>query len=166
MTQQAKNWTIAVIVIVIIVGGIWWYAAAHSSSNTATSSTNTQTTQTTTTSGNDTEDTTPATGAVVVNNLSYDTAVKQYANMRIQFSVGSNNSCLVTPVKSVFKTGSVVMLDNRTPTAVAFSIGTTNYTIKAYGFRIVTLSTTYALPHAMTVNCNNGKNNGTITLEK
>ena len=94
--------------------------------------------------------------------LSYTKAVNLYADRRIQF----DNNCVVTPNYITFKKGTAIMLDNRAPKDVSVSLDSTKYSLKAYGFKIITLTTTATLPHTIMVDCGSGQNNGRILLQQ
>lgn len=92
--------------------------------------------------------------------LTYEQALAQYADRRIQIQPGCQLS-LATPV---FKNGTYVMFDNRTPTAQAISLDGARYTVGGYGFKIIRL---YAaqLPHTIQIDCGTGRNSGRIVLQ-
>ena len=98
--------------------------------------------------------------------LSYGNAVKIYNNRRIQFSVDSYNYCSVSPSNSVFKKGTDIMLDNRHSKKITVSLDGQMYYMNAYGFKIITITTSAKLPHTIKINCGTGKNNGSIFLEQ
>jgi hypothetical protein len=98
--------------------------------------------------------------------LSYGEALKMYENRRFQFSFNDINNCIMTPSSSVFKKGTKVMLDNRVNKQITVYFDGTAYNLKAYGFRIITLTTSAQLPHTIKVDCGTGKNNGQILLQQ
>ncbi len=93
--------------------------------------------------------------------LSYSDAVGLYVNRRLQFDV----NCVVNPSYVVFKKGTQIMLDNRYDKPRAVYLNGVLYNLSAYGFKIVTLTTTKPLPYTIIVDCGSGKNNGRIILE-
>ena len=98
--------------------------------------------------------------------LSYNQALALYKDKRIQLNVDANNYCTVIPSNVVYKEGTKVMFDNRDNKAVTFSLDGVKYSIKAYGFRIITLATSATLPHNISIDCGTGQNNGTINLQQ
>lgn len=79
--------------------------------------------------------------------LTYDAAMDQYRDRRLQF-----DGCLVTPSYQTYKTGSRVMLDNRSPDGVEIRLDGVAHRLYGYEFSIVTL-TSAKLPHTVTVDC-------------
>jgi hypothetical protein len=118
----------------------------------AATTVNTTTTTKTTTPKKTTTPTTPM--------LSYAEAVSLYANKRIQFDA----NCTAIPNSTIFKKGTKIMLDNRFGQARSVYLDGQRYSLVAYGFQIVTLTTTASLPHTMRVDCGTGKNNGQIII--
>ena len=98
-------------------------------------------------------------------NLSYADALNIYGDRRIQFSLTQYGSCVLTPSSMVLNNGTDIMFDNRIDKSITFSLDGNEYSVKALGFRILTMKTTYSLPHSVTIDCYNGRNNGTITLQ-
>lgn len=110
-----------------------------------------------------TEDTTPVTTPVAVSttaSLTYQQALAKYKTNRIQF----DPTCQAIPNNMTFKNGTTVMLDNRSAVARTININGP-VALKAYGFRIVTLSST-TLPKTILVDCGTGQNVATILLQK
>lgn len=91
--------------------------------------------------------------------LSYQAALKKYVNRYAQF----DPACKMTPGSIVVKNGASFMLDNRSGKALTIHLDDVAYALKAYGFRIVSLSRR-TLPATVRVDCGNGKNNGTVIL--
>ncbi len=94
--------------------------------------------------------------------LSYSDALKLYVDRRIQF----DENCLVNPSYVTFKKGTKIMLDNRASKPRQVYLDGQQYSLKAYGFRIITLTTSAKLPHTIAIDCGNGKNNGRILLQR
>jgi len=94
--------------------------------------------------------------------LTYTAAVNLYKDRRIQVS----STCQISPANSVFKVGAVVMLDNRSSTQKVVKLDGTAYALGAYDFKIITLTTSSALPHTISIDCGTGSNNGQIILQK
>ena len=98
--------------------------------------------------------------------LSYGEALKLYEGKRFQFSFNSLNNCVMSPTSTAFKKGTSVMLDNRADKQMTVYLDGVAYNIKAYGFKIITLTTSAQLPHTIKVDCGTGKNNGQIILQQ
>lgn len=94
--------------------------------------------------------------------LSYNEAILQYKDRRIQFGP----DCSASPSYATFKAGTKIMLDNRYDKVRPIYLDGQKYSIEAYGFRIVTLSTSAKLPHTINIDCGTGKNNGRILLQQ
>jgi len=104
--------------------------------------------------------------SVVPSTLSYVNALKVYSKRHIQFSISAYNYCTMTPYSDVFKIGTSVMLDNRSKKALTIYLDKQPYSIGAYGFSIINLSTPFRLPHTIKIDCNTRFNVGSILLEK
>ena len=94
--------------------------------------------------------------------LSFSDAVRIYANKRIQF----NQDCVPSPYQVSFKKGATIMLENGANKTRVIRLDDVPYTIKAYGFVLVTLTTNATLPHNIMVDCGNCQNNATINLQQ
>ncbi len=102
----------------------------------------------------------PAQPATVV--LSYDEALAQYADKRIQF----DRVCQATPNTPTYKTGTRIMLDNRSAESRTIRIGTLRtVTIPAWGFTTLELSSKN-LPEMLDVDCGTGENVATIIVQQ
>lgn len=93
---------------------------------------------------------TPASVAV---SLSYNDALKKYGDNRIQF----NEKCQAYPTTATYKNGASVMLDNRSNKTLAVSLDGKPYSLGAYTYQAVTLSSK-TLPHEVRVNCGSSVN--------
>ncbi len=103
----------------------------------------------------------PATPTAPVVTLSYQEALAQYADARIQI----DSTCQVSPNNVTYKDGTSIMLDNRS--SVSRTIGGlgSTFSIKAYGFKIVKLSSN-TLPATLLMNCDGSQNVATILIQK
>lgn len=165
--EQNKNtkmiWAIVIIAAIAIIGFL--VMRDNKMKTTDTDNTNVVTEvegvedTTDPTTGKPAVSTTTGAGAV---SLSYSQALAKYKNTRIQ--LGSDPSCGATPKNMTFKNGTTVMIDNRSPQARTFKLGST-YSIKAYGFRIVTLNSS-TLPATWLLDCGTQQNVATILLQK
>lgn len=97
--------------------------------------------------------------------LSYEEALQIYKNQRFQFFINNSGSCAMSPYSANLLKGTRAMLDNRSNQQITVYLDGAPYNIKAYGFKIVTLTTSTTLPHTLKVDCNSGKNNGQIILQ-
>ena len=92
--------------------------------------------------------------------LSYAEAVALFGSRRIQF----DTNCTMDPSPITFKSGTSVMLDNRSELARPIFLDGIEYRIPAFGFKILTLKSRI-LPRTVSVDCGEGKNNGQIILQ-
>lgn len=93
--------------------------------------------------------------------ISYAEALVKYKDTRIQL----NNLCQATPNNVTFKNGTDIMIDNRSPVARSVKVGS-SFSIKAYGFKIVKLSSPATLPTTWLVDCDAAQNVATILIQK
>lgn len=156
MHKKILTWIIIIAALVLVAAGsYWWYqSSAARSIYSSEIADNAQPPQQNAQNGND--------GAGAEVKPSYTTAVRQYADRRIQF----DENCLATPKEAAFKKGTVIMLDNRAGSPKTISLDERNYAIPAYDFALVTLTAAAPLPHDIMVDCGNGENNATIRLQQ
>ena len=145
-----------VVVAIVIVVGVYLNDTGYKTPDTTSNDTATETSGTQSAGSNST------TNSATTSALTLDQALKIYANKRIQF----NESCVPTPSYVTFKEGTKIMLQNGSSQTKNIYLDGQAYNIKAYSFVIVTLTTSYKLPHAIMVDCGTGKNNGTIFLQQ
>ncbi len=94
--------------------------------------------------------------------LSYARALELYAAKRIQFDAG----CQAIPNAATFKNGTLIMLDNRSGENRVIHMGSLgNYSVKAWGFKIVDLSSDM-LPNPMAVDCGPMENVAIVTVQR
>ena len=94
--------------------------------------------------------------------LTYQQALAQYGTYRIEF----DSVCQAKPANITWKNNTTVMLDNRSALARNIHLGFMgDVSVKAWGFKIVTLSTT-KVPNTMLVDCGTKQNVATILLQK
>ncbi|MEK7616078.1 MAG: hypothetical protein AAB420_02650 [Patescibacteria group bacterium] len=93
--------------------------------------------------------------------LSYQDAIKKYGGVRFQF----NDMCQASPSQLTIKKGAAIMLDNRAKVARTISVGTSKYSLAAYGFRIVT-PTASALPATLLIDCGTAQNVAKVIIQK
>ena len=90
----------------------------------------------------------------------YTQLVKEYEGKRIQF----DERCQVTPQNPTYKNGTSIMIDNRSSSPRSVMVGGTKYDLVAYGYRVVTLSSS-SLPKELAVSCGSSGNVGKILLQ-
>lgn len=93
--------------------------------------------------------------------MSYQQALKTYAGRQIQFSVNASGYCTMTPYNASFMKGTTIMMDNRYSQQIKIFLNGVAYYISGYSFKIITLSST---PKTIKVDCQSGKNNGSILV--
>lgn len=95
--------------------------------------------------------------------MSYQNALELYKdNKRIQIS-GSDTFCQASPNNVMYKNGTSIMIDNRSPQARTIKVGST-YTIPGYGFKVVKLSSA-SLPVTFLMDCDKQQNVAKILLQ-
>lgn len=93
--------------------------------------------------------------------MSYQDALTKYANARIQFTP----TCQATPSQATWKTGTNIMLDNRSANMRTVHLGSLgDITIKPWGFKIVRF-TSAMLPNVITIDCDASQNVAQITIQ-
>ena len=92
--------------------------------------------------------------------MSYQEVVEMYEGKRVQFG----EECQSIPNYLTFKTGSEVMLDNRSAEKRVVYLDATGYTIAAYGWVVIPLATR-DLPHTVSIDCAGLYNSGQILLQ-
>jgi hypothetical protein len=102
-----------------------------------------------------------ATTGSVAGSLSYTQAVEKYKDRRIQF----DENCQAYPNTVTYKDNTGIMLDNRSSKARTIKLGT-NYSIKAYGWRVITLPDTYRTAKTFLVDCDASQNVATILVQE
>ncbi len=152
---KGAMWIILVVLAIIAIG-VWMFTKPKTESPAVTPPAD----ETVLDGINDTDAT--ATDEPGAATLSYQQALITYKDKRIQ--LGAGNICTATPNNVTYKNGTTIMIDNRAPVVRNVKIGTT-YTIKAYGFKLVKLSSS-TLPIKYLVDCNNQQNVATILLQK
>ena len=92
--------------------------------------------------------------------ISYTQALTKYKDARIQLDM----DCRANPNNATYKNNSSIMIDNRSDKVRTIKVGTT-FSIKAYGFKIVNLSSA-TLPTTWYVDCDGSQNVATILIQK
>lgn len=155
--NQKTIWAIIIVVVVALV--IFFISRDKGSVNIETPVTeNTQTTETTngvtgqTTSKNKT--------ITPVSSTSYENALAQYRDRRIQLGT----DCQATPSNVTYKNGTSIMVDNRSTETRTVRVGS-NYTIAPWSFKIINL-TSSTIPATWLVDCGAQQNVATILIQK
>ena len=65
----------------------------------------------------------------------------------------------------VIKKGAAVMLDNRSAKATTVTVGTTKYSLVAYGFRVI-WPTAASYPATFLMDCGKAQNVATLLIQK
>lgn len=144
--------------VVVVVGGVWWVSSnkgnlpGYGTQNQANYSSSPSPSSATKPAVK--KNTTP------ISSQNYTELVKQYEGRRIQF----DDRCQINPQKPTYKNGTSIMLDNRSAQARAVGIGGVKYDLGAYGYRIVTLSSS-SLPKELAVTCGSSGNVGSVLLQ-
>jgi hypothetical protein len=94
--------------------------------------------------------------------IAYGQAINVYVGKIIQF----DPTCSAKPSYQVFKKGTVIMLDNRSNTDRKITLDSKIYTIKAFDYILITLTTTAQLPHVISIDCDGRQNSATINLQQ
>ena len=92
--------------------------------------------------------------------MSYQEVVEKYEGKRIQFG----EQCQSIPSYLTFKTGTELMLDNRSSEKRVVYLDAEGYTIAAYGWGVIPL-TTRDLPHTISIDCAGLYNSGQVFLQ-
>lgn len=105
----------------------------------------------------------PTTSGIAPVTMSYQDALSSYATSRIQF----DTACQATPNAATWKVGTNIMLDNRAPEARIIHLGSLgDFSVKGYGFKIVTLSLTGLATNAIAVDCGANQSVAIITVQQ
>ncbi len=163
--MENKNQTAWIVLGLVVVALIVVFAITMGNKDKAPAGNNTGENQTETTAGPqstlDTTDAPATTGGTAVT-IAYEDALVKYADRRLQF----NDMCQATPNKVTYKDNSGIMLDNRSSTTRSIKIGANTYSVKGYGFRIVTLPDTYRNATQYLVDCGTAQNVATILVQE
>ncbi len=152
-------WIVAGVVIVLVIGFLVWNSVSKKDDVIAPPATDVTVVPQPTT---EPESTIDGSGSVnVPASLSYANALIQYKDKRIQF----DKTCQAFPNTVTYKDNTGIMLDNRSPNPRIIKVGT-EYTIKGYGFRIITLPDIYLKAKTILVDCDKQQNVATILVQE
>ncbi|MGH2638474.1 MAG: hypothetical protein ACRDF4_04230 [Rhabdochlamydiaceae bacterium] len=161
-----SKWFIAgAAVIVIALGGLWWYQASRPVPLSQASDSNAGTEQQSpAVSVSQVQPSASATGSVAVSGakISYTQALNLYVGKRMQF----DQNCVAIPNDVTYKRGTTIMFDNRADSSRLIKLDGTPYRISAYDYILVTLTTSFPLPHTIAVDCGSGENTANIYLQQ
>jgi hypothetical protein len=152
-----KTWTV-VIIILVIIAGIWWFNGGNSNLALFPDASTSPTTAGATKTPAVAKKGTPV--PVATSSQSYSQLVAQYGSNRIQF----NQDCQASPSSMVLKSGTSILLDNRSNKTQVISLNGASYSLVPYGYRVVSVSNA-SLPKTIGVSCNSLVNTGTINLQ-
>ena len=107
------------------------------------------------------KDTTTNKPTVFTPSLSYDAAVAQYKDRRIQL----DPNCQAVPNTVTYKDNTGIMIDNRSSKARTVKVGTT-FVIAPYGFKIVVLPDVYLKSRTVLVDCDQSQNVATVLIQE
>jgi len=158
-SNQKLIWIIVIIVLIILGIVVATRDSADDSGleeGLTPTLTDKQTQQPSSTTGPGTTRKTPAPKP----SLSYEAALVQYKNLRIQFDA----NCQASPSSFTINNGTNVMFDNRSGDARWISVGGVGYEIAGYGFRIVYIKAT-TTPHTFPLGCGSAVNVGSILVQ-
>lgn len=103
----------------------------------------------------------PTSGSSPAVTIAYAEALVKYKDRRIQF----NDACAATPNTVTYKDNTGIMLDNRSAQSRTIKVGTT-YTVKGYGFKIITLPDIYLKSSTLLVDCDKQQNVATVLVQE
>lgn len=152
-----KNNKVLWIVAVVVVAALAWFAVKNNNSTNLGGSPSPSASPSPTAK--------PVTsvkksGSAATSPVAYSELVKQYEGKRIQFDM----NCQAIPNSLTFKTGTNIMLDNRSGDARVITVGGTKYNLAGYGYQVVTLSSA-TTPKELVLGCGSAINVGKILLQ-
>lgn len=165
MSQTSQKNLVPIIVVVIVLAVFSWifYTMSYKPNTNSNSENQAITNQPSRTNKNSTASTnTGSSNATAPVKLPYGEAINVYAGKIIQF----DPTCAAKPSYQVFKKGTVIMLDNRSSSDKKITLDSASYTIKAYDYALVTLTTKSQLPHTILVDCDGRQNVASINIQQ
>lgn len=97
--------------------------------------------------------------------ISYADALVKYKDRRLQFTTNTGVCAVSKPNSVTYKDNTGIMLDNRSAETMTIKVGDT-YTVKPYGFKIVTLQDVYLKAKTVLVDCEKQQNVATILIQE
>ena len=162
--NNSKMWMWVGVVIVVVAIILFFVVKNKKGDDTLSQEmANTVATSTTATSTQQesTQDKTGVTSGAGSVSISYADALVKYSDRRIQLDL----VCQAHPNVVTYKDNTGIMIDNRSPFSRAVKVGTT-FTIKPYGFKIVTLPDVYLASKTLLVGCDKSQNVATILVQE
>ena len=161
--NNSKMWMWIAVVIVVILAIVFFVSKNNQQVAIAPVVTDTATSTTTATSTEPAsiQDTTGIKTGVGSVSISYENALIKYADRRIQLDL----ICQAHPNVVTYKDNTGIMIDNRSPQTRTVKVGTT-FTIKPWGFKIVTLPDVYLKSKTLLVDCDKSQNVATILVQE
>lgn len=154
-----KNISIIIGLIIVVALGFWLMGDSPSDQNAETTPTETPSNKV---SPSVKASSSPKTTASAPSDTrSYTDLVKAYEGKRIQFDA----LCQAVPSYVTFKTGTTIMLDNRSGDARYVKIGQDEHYLGSYGYKIITLVSTSSAPTNVDISCGSAVNVGRILLQ-
>ena len=150
-----KNWVWLVLILAVVILAIFWLMK-----NSDSAGQNFTLTPEGTSSPNPIAVKPKTIKPVVPGAANYTQLVEEYEGRRVQF----DEKCQMTPPNPTFKNGTKIMLDNRSASARAITVGSQKYNVMGYGYQLLTLSGK-DLPQTIGVNCGALVNVGQILLQ-
>lgn len=156
--DNSRLWLWAVIVVIVIIVIILFV-----SGNKQETSQPTIVNQLTTTkpAQNNQNNTSVKNTKVTTATLSYNEALKEYADRRIQL----DPTCQAHPNNVTYKGNTSIMIDNRSSQTRTVKVDTT-FTIGPWGFKIVVLPNVNSSSKNIMVDCDQSRNVATILVQK
>lgn len=164
---MAKNILLILIFVTVVVVLLWGWPGFLNKKTTNSNQVSTTTNQTNNSKNQNKNQSVAPTNkssiSVASQSVSYTDAMNTYgaSGRRIQF----DQNCFANPTKINIKKGTYIMLDNRSDQVRPIYLDNAKYTLDAYSFKIVKITTTAPLPHTMRVDCGTGKNNAQIVIQ-
>jgi hypothetical protein len=148
-----KNGNAVIELIVVLVIVIFALYSMSKNSSTVTNTPDTVSTEDTSTGSVNT--------VAPAKAITYEQALIKYADARIQLS----EDCQAHPNIITRKNNTEIMIDNRASVARSIKMNSKTYSIKAYGFKVIKLSSS-TLPATWFMDCGTSKNVATVLIQK
>jgi len=154
------NKTLWILIIVLLaIGGYYWTKSGDSTDDLG-SVTKTTTSPSASPAKSSGGAKTTTTVTPTVSPKTYTQLVAEYKDRRVQF----NADCQATPSSFVLKNNTSILLDNRANIARTLTVDGKAYSLVAYGYQIVNLSSP-SVPKTVNISCGSSVNVSSILLE-
>lgn len=159
-----------VLVAVVVLAGVVWWSQQPTGTSSPFSYLN----------GSPSASATPlvkkknATAAKSVTTPAIPTANSEYGALVNQYSAAGtllafDDICRIAPGRIVIKTGTKVMLDNRSSIAKTIRLDNDSFALPAYNYRVILISPAKTLPYDLGIDCKsasgNSENGGVINVQ-